>query len=715
MKTIINITLGGRSIAIEDTAYEKIKTYTEELKLYYQYEDGCDEIIADIESRFSELMYDKIRMGAAHITDEDAEEMIHTMGRPEDFDNEAKTNTTTGSDETHKRGGRLYRDESNKVLGGVCSGIANWLHIDPTVVRVLFAIISFGGFGSGFLIYIFLWIFLPSKNMRIYNGKRMFRNPNDKIIGGVAGGMGAYFNINPNTIRWVLAIPLILSILKSVHFFGWDDDLNIFPNLFFGGLTGTFVFIYLILWIVLPEANTPYQKMEMHGQAVDISSIKENVQNSMGDIKDRMQNWGQEVKEAGDRIGQKVNTFSQQRGPEFGKEFGSVAAKGGKGIGYIIAMIFKAFFVFVAGTIAISLFVVFLAFIFSGFAWAPVNNFLWTSDNQQMWAWGTLLFFVGAPIIGLLVSLIRMILSIRTPGNYLNWMFGGLWTVGWVCLTMFIASLSKDMKRVEFIEAPVNISQPINGKMLLTVSQPMLEFKNKDYGWINTDSDFRGFSISSDTLKLSVVDIDIEKSTDSLYHVIIKKEAFGKTDEDARKRVNKLQYNIYSNDSILDLQNGFAIDKNSKYRFQNITVIIQVPVGKKIQLDASVNEKLNIGKISFTNYKDTRNSGWKSNTNISHLRANKDYTMDSSGRLASINNDKKIDEDNSSAKNILDTTENNILSPEEQPNTEVYRYNATPTAPKVPAAPSGKSKEDLQKQIEQKQKEVELLKKELQQ
>ena len=731
MKTIINITLGGRNIAIEDSAYEKIKAYTESLRQYYKNEEGRDEIITDIEGRFSELMNEKMRKGATHITETDVDEMIATMGRPEDFDNTSSAEERAGHDPGFRFGTkrRLYRDESNKVFGGVCSGIANWLNMDPTIVRVLFAIISFGGFGSGFLIYLFLWIFLPAKNMSIYHGKRMYRNPDDKVIGGVAGGMGAYFNINPTTIRWILAIPLILSALKGVHFLGWDNDFDVFPNLFFGGLTGTFIFAYIVLWIVLPEASSPYEKMEMRGATVDVNTIKENVQNSMGEIKERMQSWGQEVKDSAEKLGIKAGTFAQTRGPEFGREFRYAARRNSKGAGYVIAMIFKAFFIFVAGTIAISLFVAFIAFLFSGFAWAPVNNFLWTSDQQQMWAWGTLLFFVGAPIVGLLVWLIRNILNIRTPGNYLNWMFGGLWTVGWVCLTMFIASASRDFKRNETTDTPVNIAQPANGKMILKVSQPELEYKN-DFNWMNDGNDLNGFNITPDTLKISAVGIDFAKSADSLFHVIIKKQAFGKTDEDAMNRVKQIHYNVNAVDSVLDFANGFAISKSSKYRFQHVVVQVQVPVGKKIRIDPSLKEKLSDINIHFSDNRNWRRNNWDYK-NLSNYRSNVDYTMDSSGSLVSDDNIKDGDTgqegDNYRWNGPRTDTENAPAAPlaPEAPapaatpgvivdTANVYRYDAGPV--QQPASNTAeKTKEEMRKELEQKQKELEALKKKLNQ
>src|SRR6185436_5190413 len=95
MKKIININLSGRVIPIEDSAYEKLQAYIESLRRYFAKEEGRDEIINDIESRIAELMNEKIRKGADRITDDDVNEIIASMGRPEDFDAEAETTNTT--------------------------------------------------------------------------------------------------------------------------------------------------------------------------------------------------------------------------------------------------------------------------------------------------------------------------------------------------------------------------------------------------------------------------------------------------------------------------------------------------------------------------------------------------------------------------------------------------------------------------------------------
>src|SRR5689334_4181022 len=98
MKKIININLSGRVIPIEDSAYEKLQAYIESLRRYFIKEEGRDEIINDIESRIAELMSDKVRKGAQAVSDTDLDEIIASMGRPEDFEAaeaEANAGTTT--------------------------------------------------------------------------------------------------------------------------------------------------------------------------------------------------------------------------------------------------------------------------------------------------------------------------------------------------------------------------------------------------------------------------------------------------------------------------------------------------------------------------------------------------------------------------------------------------------------------------------------------
>lgn len=599
MKKIININLSGRVIPIEDSAYEKLQAYIESLRRYFAKEEGRDEIINDIEARIAELMSEKIRLGSSAITDSDVNEIVSSMGTIEDFeaaDKETGENTSANKEgnqtytHTTKPRGRLYRDNNDKFIGGVCSGIASYTNIDPAVVRLLFAILGFAT-GLGIVAYIILWAVLPPKDLGEYSGRRLYRNPDDKIIGGVAGGLAAYFNKRTSTIRLIFLAPILLNLLISLLTnFRFHDGFNFALNIGIGSFSGTFILAYIILWMVLPEANSDYQKMEMRGETVDVNRIRQNVRESMESMKSRMQGWGQEVKETAQNFGNRAKEFANTSGRAFAGEVSETARRGGNGIGHIIGVLFKAFFLFVAGCIAFGLFVALIALIFSGAAWWPINNFLWTSNWQQLLAWGTLIFFFAVPLIGFIVWVIRRATKVRSRSNYLGWIFGGLWLIGWICVVVFASSISHDFnfwRNDGGKEIP--ITQPANGKMIVAVTANELE-NNRRIFW---SDDQEGWSLTPDTLRLATVKIDdVVPSPDGNYHVIVKKYSYGRSPEEAYNRAVAIQYDINYKDSILDLGNGYAISKDKKFRFQQVHIQIQVPVGKKIRFDESVPDKL---------------------------------------------------------------------------------------------------------------------------
>lgn len=644
MKKIININLSGRVIPIEDSAYEKLQGYIESLRRYFANEEGRDEIINDIESRIAELMSEKVQKGSAAVTDADVDEIIASMGRPEDFDAEAAEATADTSKQnaqqeysfTGKRTrGRLYRDSSDKFIGGVCSGMANYLNTDPAIVRILFAIITFGGFGLGFLLYILLWMILPTKDLDGFSGKRLYRNPDDRVIGGVAGGLAAYFNSRTSTIRLIFAAPFVFSVFLSIiNGFTWHTNFgNFFPNIFFGSLGGTFILAYIILWMVLPEARSTYEKMEMRGEKVDVNSIRQNVKEGMDNVKDRVKGWGEEVKESAQNLSSKAKEFTNTRGRTFVREVNETARTGGRGLGHAIGVLFKVFFLFIAGTIAFGLFVAVMALIFGGVAWWPVNDYLWTSKWQQAYAWGTLIFFLLVPLIGFIIWIVRRILRVRSRRSYLGWTFGFLWCIGWVAAILLSASISKDFREYRFSDTIVPVTQPVNGKMIVVASQPELEYTG-GFSWINDGS--QGWDLSSDTLRLSTVKFpDPQKSPDSLYHVIIRKYSYGRNIEEARSRAERIQYNASSKDSVLDLASGYAVDKDSKFRGQQVEIEIQVPAGKKIRFDESVTEKLNPVNFKIRRtYRHKRVVDIEINDDYSFgFRTGVDYVMGNDGKL----------------------------------------------------------------------------------
>jgi phage shock protein PspC (stress-responsive transcriptional regulator) len=94
-----------------------------------------------------------------------------------------------------------------------------------------------------------------------YAGKRLFRNPEGRMIGGVCSGLGAYFNKSAVGIRLIFLAPILLNVLiNMLDGFGSRGGFVFFPNIIAGSLTSTFILAYIILWIVLPEAKSAYEK-----------------------------------------------------------------------------------------------------------------------------------------------------------------------------------------------------------------------------------------------------------------------------------------------------------------------------------------------------------------------------------------------------------------------------------------------------------------------
>ncbi len=132
MKQVININFQGRVVPIEQTAYDILRSYIDSLNRFFANEEGKEEIVNDIENRIGELFQQKLQDGTSCITDDDVNAVIKSMGSPEEFEAQemgGTTNTSTHEETEAKtgsaiftKGHRLYRDENDKILGGVCSG-----------------------------------------------------------------------------------------------------------------------------------------------------------------------------------------------------------------------------------------------------------------------------------------------------------------------------------------------------------------------------------------------------------------------------------------------------------------------------------------------------------------------------------------------------------------------------------------------------------------
>ena len=253
MKKTLNINIGSRVFNIDEDAYDLLSRYLESIKKYFQKINIEDDIFQDIENRISEK-FNSILKNRESLNIDDINSIIKEMGTLDDFKeayNDFDTNDFSNQNNESKttgKGKRIYRNTSDKVIAGVASGLANYFSVDPIIFRLIFIASLFAG-GIGLIAYIIFWIGIPANDSgKINENKRLYRDGDNEILGGVAYGLGNYFRIDPAIIR----VLFILSI-------------------FIGGFG---ILAYLILWVSIPEAKTVGEKMNMKGYPLTLENIE---------------------------------------------------------------------------------------------------------------------------------------------------------------------------------------------------------------------------------------------------------------------------------------------------------------------------------------------------------------------------------------------------------------------------------------------------------
>ena len=562
MKQVININYHGRVIPIEIAALDLLKSYTTRLQIYFENEEGKEEIINDIEGRIAELFHEQLTKGATCITEEDVQAIIKNMGTPEDFETEPMIKNTHKSEEKHNNfsgeSKRLFRDENNKVFGGVCSGLANYFNMDVVVVRVIFLLMFFS-VGFGLIPYLILWFAVPSSATKSIGSvrKKLYRDTDEKMIAGVCSGLANYFGIKVGIVRILFLLPLLIMI------FGWDHlFINISPSSFI---------IYIIFWLVIPEAKSTSEKLEMKGKKIDVDSIKHSIHEEMNDLKERAKSLG---KDAAAVAGEKTKMIAADSGNALKKLI--------SGIIKVVAFIIKGIVYTILTIIGLAMFLVLFAIGVTSFSLFPLKDFLVSGIWQNGFAWGTLIFFIVVPIIGILTWAIRRIGKIKRNSFALRATFISLWIVGWVALMGLVVTLGKDFKTV-------NNSFEENVKMDTgNVNKLLVNFYKIRYHKNEQTINFADLiNADEDTLYIDNVGLKIKQSTNDSFQVTIKKMVNGSTRFAADSSAALMRYNIFQKDSFLFFDKSVGINKNEKFRNQNVVVTIYVPIGKQIQLPYS--------------------------------------------------------------------------------------------------------------------------------
>lgn len=683
MKQVININFHGQVVPIEVSAFELLKNYTDSLSRYFAKEEGKEEIINDIESRIAELFQERLKKGATCITDEDVNAIIKSMGRPEELEEAEETGSYRQSSEskaedpkaaytyTNATGAkRLFRNENDKVIGGVCGGLANYFGIDPMVMRIIFVIVALA-FGTGLLAYLILWIAVPSSASAEIGGtrKKLFRDPDDKLISGVCSGIGNYFGVS----AWIPRILFLLPFLSFV--FRWHDwGFMGFPNFINLTFSPGSLIVYIILWLVIPEAANTAERLEMKGEKVDLNSIKNSV---MGEMKG--------VQQRAEKLGQEAKAFAEEKGKSMGSEVKTAARRTGRSLGDIIVLLLKIFAYFIIGCVSFALVVALFALAIFSIGIFPLKAFVLNDGWQTVFAWGTLLFFIAVPVIGIITWIIRRLAKMKSNRKVLRFAFISLWILGWVCFIFLIASVTQDFRSGNTLaEQEIVLNNPGVNKLELTTNSPTRKYyRNK---WFKLEP-FE--ELEEDTAFVKNVEIKILQSNTDSFRVTMLKMANGRTRRYADTLANMISYDGYQRDSLLVLDRGIAITRESKFRNQHVIITVYVPVGKQIKVDRSIGWGHNVhfggpwNDNDFNVSIDDEERGW--DTGVDYIMKEDGlYTLD--GKPADDNDSRHASKPkvriNKNGVEIndgddqIEIDENGVNIN----NTDGYRYNTNPPA-----------------------------------
>jgi phage shock protein PspC (stress-responsive transcriptional regulator) len=262
MNKTLTFNLNGFVFTIEESGYALLKNYLDEIKAYFLRQTDGLEIVTEIEARIAEKFQFQLQKDKrALLYEADVVQIMAEMGSVADFEAFAEEEQPDEAGEfeyTQQPYGRLYRSTNNRVLAGVANGLADYLQADPSLVRLLFILTTLFFAGFGLILYLVLWIAVPESKIdpqirqphdkdKMRRNQRLYRDADEKVIGGVASGIAAYLQLDPIILR-------LLFILA----------------VFWGGFG---VLAYLILWIAMPAAKTWAQKVEMRGQTANLTNI----------------------------------------------------------------------------------------------------------------------------------------------------------------------------------------------------------------------------------------------------------------------------------------------------------------------------------------------------------------------------------------------------------------------------------------------------------
>lgn len=597
MKKVININFQGQVIAIEETAFEILSQYIDNLKAYFSREECGDEIVNDIENRIAELFGNRLKLGFSCITDEDVESILASIGKPEDFDTDydESSDSTSGekqssfqskkeSESSTEDQTRLYRNSNDKIIAGVCSGLGYHFKIDPVWFRLAFILL----FSVLFWVYIILWIVLKPKPLESNATKRLYRNPTDRIIGGVCGGIATYFKIDSWIPRLIFAAPLLLNIIgmSSFSFFPWN---KFFDNVHFNFEFNFSVFlVYIVLWIIIPKATTVKQKLEMMGEEEYIKSIRTAVSDNVANAKSKSdievsQHQSSTLLSEDLNFDDKKITLPPPP-PKDSATLKKTVSEPSERSGCLNAFIvlFKIIFFGFVGIFALLVIAALCALLFAGAAMMPLKAlFIDAGMETNLLIFSAILIFV-IPLIALVLWIIPNLLKNAKSRTIVGIVAAIFWFLG-VSLAGMLTTRVANKFKVDSVNEKIIDIAPFAGN---TLHVEMARYGN-DYNMFDTafgiTSDINGlpfYNLNEDSLLFANINLQVTQSEDSLFQVRMISSISSTDLRKAKSDLKDFSFPVWQKDSILYLPEFFATPVEQGFRNQNMVVEIAVPAGK---------------------------------------------------------------------------------------------------------------------------------------
>jgi phage shock protein PspC (stress-responsive transcriptional regulator) len=379
--------------------------------------------------------------------------------------------------------------------------------------------------------------------------KKLYRDKDKGMIGGVAAGLGHYFGID------VVWIRLILILLV------WG--------------AGTGIFAYIILWIVVPEAITTAEKLEMTGEPVTISNIEKKVREEFENVSDKIKNADY------DKYGNQIKSSAEKIGSSFGDFILSVFKVFAKFLGVILIMI--------GLTTLISLLIGIFTLGSATFIDLPWNDFIEAGNftDYPIWSFGLLMFFaVGIPFLFLTILGFKLLApNMKSIGNIAKYTLLALWIIA-VAL-----AISVGIKQASAFAIDGRLVNKENIAIQPTDTL-LIKFVHNDYYAKNVD-DRNNFRITKDSANTDViysneVRLEIKKTDEKLPYIKIEKEAKGKSLSEAKQRAEQIRYNYHIIGNQIILDNYLLSELKNKFRDQEIEITLYLPEGSLFKADASV-------------------------------------------------------------------------------------------------------------------------------